>query len=50
MSVGENTVRELETQKEIMKQLEANRLGSIKKLKQMLDDIEAAHMKVLNEK
>ena len=49
MAKSENVERELNTQKEIMKQFEMSKKDYINKLKRELDTIEDRFLKVINE-
>ena len=49
MAKSENVERELNTQKEIMKQFEASKKDYISKLKRELETIEDKFMKIINE-
>lgn len=48
MAKSENVERELNTQKEIMKQFEASKKDYIAKLKRELDTIEDKFLKIIN--
>ena len=48
MAKSENVERELNTQKEIMKQFEASKKDYINKLKRELDTIEDKFLKIIN--